>query len=241
MTKTTRRTQRGEGALTRAAIIDAAIMLLDSTGESGLTFRALAAVLATGAGAIYFHVANKDDVLNAACDTIVAQALDGASDARTPQERLRAIGLGVFDAIDAHPWVGAELARAPGTLPMVRILEGIGQQVGAMGVSGDMLWAATSTLFSYIVGVAGQNAANARMGQERAIDREAFLEAMAEQWSRLDPDAYPFARSMAKRLRNHDDRADFIDGIELILNGIAPNGTADKVFPKSTAQQLGSE
>lgn len=221
MTKNTRRTQRGESALTRERIIDASIALLDSAGESGLTFRALAGALATGAGAIYFHVANKDDLVNAACDAIVARAMAAIVSLAAPRERLRAIGLGLFDAIDAHPWVGAELARAPGTMPTVRILEGIGQQVRALDVAERTLWSATATLFSYIVGVAGQNAANARIGQQRALDRSTFLEAMATQWSQLDAAAFPFARSAAAQLREHDDRADFAAGIDLILDGIA--------------------
>ena len=221
MTKNTRRIQRGEPALTRAAIIDASIALLDSSGESGLTFRALAAVLATGAGALYFHVASREDLVNAACDAIVARAMAATMPVAAPPQRLRAIGLALFDAIDAHPWVGAELARAPGTMPTVRILEEIGQQVQALDLAEEALWAATSALFSYIVGVAGQNAANARIGRERGLDRSTFLDALATQWSQLDANAFPFARSVATQLRGHDDRADFVTGIDLILDGIA--------------------
>jgi len=221
MIKNTRRTQRGETSLTRARIVAEAIALLDTKGESGLTFRALAAALATGAGAIYFHVADKDDVLNAACDAIVAPALDAAAKGATPRERLRTIGLGLFDAIDAHPWVGTELARAPGTMPMMRIVEAVGQEVSAMDVAPATLWSGASALCSYILGVAGQNAANARLGQERGIGRAAFLDELAHRWSQLDAGTYPFTRSIAEQLRVHDDRADFLAGIDLILDGMA--------------------
>jgi len=221
MTKNTRRTQRGEPSLSRERIIAAAIDLLDSAGESGLTFRALADALATGAGAIYFHVADKGDLLNAACDAIVAQAMTASRADAAPQDRVRAIGLGLFDALDAHPWAGAELARAPGTMPIVRILEAIGQQVRALDVPDALLWRATSSLFSYIVGVAGQNAANARIGRERGLDREVFLDQLASQWEQLDAAAYPFMRSAGAQLRVHDDRVDFLTGIDLLLDGIA--------------------
>jgi AcrR family transcriptional regulator len=221
MTKNTRRTQRGEPSLSRERIIAAAIALLDTAGESGLTFRALADALATGAGAIYFHVADKGDLLNAACDAIVAQAMTASQADAAPQERVRAIGLGLFDALDAHPWAGAELARAPGSMPIVRILEAIGRQVRALDVPDALLWRATSSLFSYIVGVAGQNAANARIGRERGLDRTVFLDQLATQWEQLDASAYPFMRSAGAQLRVHDDRVDFLTGIDLILDGIA--------------------
>ena len=67
-----------------------------------MTFRALAARLTTGSGAIYWHVADKQTLLAAARDHVVARAL--------AREAIRALALLVFDAVDAHPWVGAQLS-----------------------------------------------------------------------------------------------------------------------------------
>ena len=36
----------------------------------------------------------------------------------------------------------------------------------------------------------------------------------------LDPDDYPFTRAVAAQLRDHDDREQFLAGIDLILAGI---------------------
>src|SRR5580698_4179590 len=98
---------------------------------------------------------------------------------------LRALALGMFDAIDAHPWVGSALTQAASQLPMVRIIERIGQQVRALGVPGDAQWAAVSALLSYILGVAGQNAANSQLARTRGAQRSDFLEAVATAWSQL--------------------------------------------------------
>ena len=138
----------------------------------------------------------------------------------TPTATIRALALGMFDAIDAHPWVGSALTRAPGQLPMVRILEHIGQQVRALGVPDEEQWATVGALLNYILGVGGQNAANTQFARTQGIDRSDFLEAVATAWSQLDPDEYPFARSVAGQLRAHDDRVDFLAGIDLILSGI---------------------
>jgi hypothetical protein len=43
---------------------------------------------------------------------------------------------------------------------------------------------------------------------------------VATRWSQLDPHEYPFTRSIAGQLRGHDDRVDFLAGIDLILRGI---------------------
>jgi len=220
MAKKTRSSPRREDSLSRDRIIEASVAILDGSGEDGLTFRALSERLATGPGAIYWHVPNKGELLTAACDAIIARTMDAPLVGATPQAIIRTLALGMFDAIDAHPWVGSALTRAPGQLPMVRILERIGRQVSALGVPDEEQWATVGALLNYILGVGAQNAANGQLGRMRGIDRSDFLDAVATSWSQLDPDAYAFTRNMAAHLRGHDDRRDFLAGIDLILSGI---------------------
>src|ERR1700679_1466332 len=122
MVKKAHSTKRREQSLSRESIIAASIKLLDSSGEGGLTFRTLSERLATGPGAIYWHIANKSELLTAACDAIVARTMNAPVIGATPEATIRALALGMFDAIDAHPWVGSALTRAPGELPLVRFL-----------------------------------------------------------------------------------------------------------------------
>ena len=220
MAKAVQRIKRREEALSRDHIIEAAISLLDSNGEAGLTFRILSERLATGPGAIYGYIANKSDLLTASCDAIVAHTVETCIVGDTPKKRIRSLALGIFDVIDAHPWVGSALLRAELDSPLVRILEPIGQQVRALGVPGKQQWASVAALMSYILGVAGQNAANGQHARLRGIDRSGFLEAMSKAWLQLDPQRYPFTRSVAKQLPAHDDRLDFLAGVDLILKGI---------------------
>jgi AcrR family transcriptional regulator len=216
--------QRREESLSREQIIEASIELLDGGGEGGLTFRTLSERLATGPGAIYWHIANKSDLMTAACDAIIARTMPAplASSTRgmTPHAPIRLLALAMFDAIDAHPWVGSALTRAPGESPMVRIVERIGQLIQALGVPKKEHWITVSALLNYILGVAGRNAANGQLARTQGLDRSDFLEAVSTVWSQLDPEEYPFARSLAAQMRAHDDRKDFLAGIDLILRGI---------------------
>lgn len=212
--------QRREESLSRERILEAAIELLDASGEAGLTFRALAERLSTGAGAIYWHIANKSDLLTGACDSVVERTLAACGNEGSPKAKIRALALGLFDAIDKHPWVGSALTLAPAELPTVRLLERLGQQLRALGVPEREQWATVSTLLNYIFGVGGQNAANAQVAQARGLERESVLDAVAKAWSELDAAEYPFTRDVAKTLRTHDDRADFLAGINLLLKGI---------------------
>jgi AcrR family transcriptional regulator len=220
MVKKARSGQRREQSLSRDRIIEASIELLDSSGEVGLTFRTLSERLVTGPGAIYWHIANKSDLLTAACDAIIARTMDACVAGAKPKATIRALALGLFDAIDAHPWAGSALTSPAGLLPMVRILEPLGQQVRALGVPDKEQWATVSALLHYILGVGAQNAANGQLARTQGLDRSDFLEAVAKKWSQLDPHEYPFTRSLAGQVCAHDDRMDFLAGIDLILRGI---------------------
>jgi len=225
MAKKAGNSQRREESLSRERIIEASIELLDSSGESGLTFRALSERLATGPGAIYWHIANKSDLLTAACDAVVARTLQetvvATPEATSPEETIRAVALGLFDVIDEHPWVGSALTSALVLSPIVRILERIGQQIRALGVPDEQQWEAVGALMAYILGVSRQNAANGQLARTQGLDRSDFLEGVSTAWSQLDPQEYPFTRSVAGYVRDHDDRVDFLSGIDLILRGIA--------------------
>ena len=196
--------------------------MLDSGGEAALTFRALSEHLATGPGAIYGHIANKHDLLVAACDAVVSRKVEPGTTGVAPRAAIRTVALALFDAMDAHPWIGSALTWTAGQLTMVRMIEYIGQQLRALGVPPEKHWATVSALLNFILGVGGQNAANAQAARTRGADRGEVLGAVAGAWSQLDAQQYPFVRSVAAQMASHDDRADFLVGIDLILLGVAP-------------------
>lgn len=211
--------QRRDQALSRDRIVDAAIALLDDAGENGLTFRALAARLETGSGALYWHVASKGELLVAATDAVIARTLAGVSAHGTPRKKLRSIAAGVFEAIDAHAWVGAQLSHSPWPTATLQIFERVGRELQALHVAEADLFTAASALTSYILGVSSQNAANGRIFGPNA-DRASILASEATRWKQLDEREYPFTRCVAPHLRKHDDRAEFLAGVDLILAGI---------------------
>jgi AcrR family transcriptional regulator len=216
-----KKTQRRTDGLSKEVIVKAAADLLDAGGETALTLRTLVARLNTGYGAIYHHVANKNDLLAAATDDIIAGVMTSVVIDGDPREALRAVALGLFDAIDAHPWVGAQLSREPWRPALLAIYESIGTLLDALDVPEQALFDAAGALVNYILGVAGQNAANTRLLADSDADRSDLLGTVAARWSQLDPDKYPFVHKAATQLREHDDREQFLAGIDIFLAGIA--------------------
>jgi AcrR family transcriptional regulator len=212
------RTERRTDALSKERIVEAAIGILDAEGESALTFRALSARLATGSGAIYWYIADKNALLAAVTDHIVADVMTAVAKSVGPQDAIRTLALGVFDAIEAHPWVGASLSGDPWQYAVLRILEAVGRQVQALGVPEGAQFNAATALMNCILGIAAQHAAAARL--PRDTDRSAHLTAIAAGWAQLDPAEHPFVRQLAAQLPGHDDREQFLAGVDLVLAGI---------------------
>jgi AcrR family transcriptional regulator len=228
-TKAQRAPRRTE-ALSRDVIVTAAIEILDGEGEDALTLRALTVRLATGYGAIYHHVADRDDLLAAAADHVIAGIAAGSSADGGPRQALRAIAAGLFDAIVAHPWAGAQLNREPWQPALLGVYESIGEQLEGLGVPEQALPDSAGVLVNYILGVAGQNAANARALAGSKTDRADFLAAVADQWGRIDPARYPRMYRARTHLGEHDDREQFLAGIDLIVAGIE---TVNRVLKSS--------
>lgn len=213
------RSRRGD-ALSKTRIVDAAIEILDREGADALTFRALATHLSTGSGAIYHHVSNKDELLTEATDVIVARALAEVDRSLDARNALRSIGFGVYDAIHTHRWVGTQLTGTMLQTPSMRILESIGTALDRMGVPEYEQFDSATALMSYVLGLATQYAAAAKV-LAPGTDRRQHLTLEADRLRELDPAEFPFVRRIALLLPQHDDREQFMAGFELILAGIS--------------------
>ena len=120
--------------------------------------------------------------------------------------------------------MGTQLSREPWQLAVTQIFERLGQQLQPLGVPGEAQFDCAAALISYILGLAGQYAAVLRLQLQKS-SRPAFQENVASQWAALDPAAYPFVHRIAAQFSGHDDRKQFLVGIQLFLTGLkAVNG-----------------
>ncbi len=200
----------------------AAVALLDERGERGFTFRLLAEQLNTGPGALYWHVANKDELVALAADDVLGHAL---AEAPRPDEdadagaALRVLAVAVFDALDRHPWAASHVT-APATLAhTLRLFDRIGTLVERTGLPAGQRFAVTTAVFYYVTGVSAQIIAPG-VAVGATTSRDDFLARTAEHWKELDPAAYPFLTRATADLRAHDDREQFIAGLDLLLIGL---------------------
>ncbi|MEU8636627.1 TetR/AcrR family transcriptional regulator C-terminal domain-containing protein [Amycolatopsis sp. NPDC048633] len=89
--------------LNQTVVLDAAIELLDETGLDELTTRKLADRLGVRVGALYWHYANKQALLDAIAEHMLAVASRGLSANGTWRERVTAFANAHRETMLSHP------------------------------------------------------------------------------------------------------------------------------------------
>ncbi|HWS36589.1 MAG TPA: TetR/AcrR family transcriptional regulator C-terminal domain-containing protein [Actinoplanes sp.] len=212
---------RARGRLSRDVVVSAAVELLDEHGERGLTFKLLTERLRTGAGAVYWHVANKDELVRMATDQVIGSVVAGLGDepGAGAEQRIRTLALAVYDTLDRHTWAASHVVAAHGMPHTMRLLERIGGLVAATGLPEDRHFAVATAIFLYLTSVTAQDAGRAITAGPDA-SRDDLLQQEAERWAALDPAEFPFVTRIAPDLGRHDDRDQFRTGLDLLLDGL---------------------
>lgn len=112
MTRPRGRPARGQG-VTRDAILDAALALLDEDGDAGLTMRALAARLSVTPMSLYHHVTDRAGLLRALSDRLYGGVLDNADESGSPVDAIRTLLARYYDAVVAHPQLTLAIFAEP--------------------------------------------------------------------------------------------------------------------------------
>ena len=131
----------------KAAVLGAALALLDEGGVEGLTTRKLAERLGVQVGALYWHFKNKDALLQGLAEHLYRQGLQLPDEARG-LEALAALGHGLRRALTAH----ADGARLVVTYVRLEPAEEVVARLEAGGVPAVLAAEAVAAMTSYVLG-----------------------------------------------------------------------------------------
>jgi TetR/AcrR family tetracycline transcriptional repressor len=91
--------------LSRAAIVDRALTIADAEGLDAVTIRRLGQELGVTPMALYWHVKNKEELLDAMGDRLFDEMVIDAAAGPSWHEKLRAVVETLLSALRAHPSV----------------------------------------------------------------------------------------------------------------------------------------
>jgi TetR/AcrR family transcriptional regulator, tetracycline repressor protein len=173
-------------------VVDAATTLLDSYGMADLTMRRLARELAVSPGALYWHFANKQQLLGAVADRI----LDGVPSATGIVDVCNRLRNALLSHTDGAELVSASFAAGQ-SLAMTEILARLTDAAAEAGVEPAHAELAARTVVYYVLGF--------------TVDEQSRL-----QWEAAGAEL-PEGQSVL----SEDPSARFAFGLRLLLDGLS--------------------
>lgn len=215
--------------LSREKVLAAAVAIADAQGIEALTMRALGESLGVQAMSLYHHVANKDALLDAMVDVIVAEiALPGAGG--DWQAEMRARCASAHAVLMRHPWAAGQLMARVNVGPaMLTYIDATLGCLVAAGFSLEMADQARNVIDSHLYGFTLQ-----------ALTfpvPEGQYAAMAAQFLPMLPaERFPQMRALAELVAGsrYDGLHHFHFGLELILvalEGLRIRGSSGGIPP----------
>jgi AcrR family transcriptional regulator len=204
--------------LSRDRVLRAAVAIADAAGIGSLTMRSLAQELGVKPMALYYHVANKDEILDGIVDLVFSEIELPSADGDWRSEIVRRAN-SARRVLGRHPWaIGLmESRKTPGSATLRHHDATIGT-LRAAGFSVEMTAHCYALLDSYIYGFALQEASLPFEGAGTVAD---VAEPMMQQFP---ADAYPHLVEMTTEYvlqPGYDFGNEFEFGLGVILDAIA--------------------
>ena len=212
--------------LSRPRVLRAAVKVADQGGIESLTMRRLAEELGAEAMSLYYHVANKEDVLDGIVDVIareinhVVDQIDAPSTGPQWKTAVRRRILSAREVLLRHPWAPVLFEnRASTSQAIMRYYDGLLGLLRDGGFSYDLAHHALHVLGSRALGFAQEliDPGDAASGDEVT----AGLDDMADQFPHLVGMLMEVAHDDPESTLGWcDDQTEFEFALDLILDGL---------------------
>ena len=212
--------QRQRAPLSRDAIVDAALAILDTEGVDALTIRRLGQQLGTGAASLYWYIAGKDELGELVYDRIMGEIELPPVDPSRWEEQLKGLARQGYRAMLSHnDAVRLSIGRPPAGPNTVRIAEWMLALMRGAGIPDQPAAYFGNILGRLLDASVLEASATARAGSGRSAEGDG--ETMRDYWARLPADQFPNLVGLADTTFAADPDALFEFGLELLVRGLA--------------------
>jgi TetR/AcrR family tetracycline transcriptional repressor len=206
--------------LTRVQVVETALEVLDESGLAGLTMRHVAERLGVKSASLYWHVRDKDELLNLVADAICAEIRTPSSTSRW-RERLLELAWEYRRVLLAHRDAALLMAS---TLPVgphrLRLAEsGLATMLEA-GFSPEITARASLLFTDYVTNFVVEESRWEALATAFDPDSDSG-DAIREWFEALPADQYPSLVALAEHLTDPDSEARFEFGAAILLAGLS--------------------
>ena len=204
-------------SLDRAAVVEAALRVLDAEGLDAVTIRRVAQELGTSGTALYTYVRDKDELVDLLLDRVIGEVDISAIPAGLPwQEQVRGIGRELRRVFSSHRDIArATLGRVPQGESSLAIVESMLGRLRAADIPDEVIALGVDLLALYVGAVSYEES----MPHAGTEDVAAFVDALRSYFENLPADRFPNMIAMAGPLTSTADRFEF--GLDVIVRGLA--------------------
>ena len=203
--------------LSRERVLRAAIDLADARGIESLTMRRLAQELGVEAMTLYYHVANKDEIVNGIVEMVVGEFELPPPEADW-KAAVRTMAISAHQVLLRHPWAASLVLSSSGVSgSRLKYMDSLLGSLRRAGFSAEMTDHAYHVLDSHIMGftlwVVGMD-----LGSDE--DLRALATEFLEQLPRAELPHLAEHVEQHLQPRSPDDEGAFAFGLDLILDGL---------------------
>jgi AcrR family transcriptional regulator len=222
--------RKERSTLTREQIVAEALRLLDTEGIEALSMRKLAAALDAGATSLYWHVANRDELIELVINEIYGELdvpdVPDVGEARDWQAATRRFAHSMRSTIVRHRWVVSVLDHLVVAYPGPNLAQASERMLGVFEAAGFELPEAErafTTVAAYVTGIAMGEASwhswLARRGQtqqEWMDDAMRVAKGITEDYERLRATVTSYEGKDPQKAMDED----FDYGLDRVLDGL---------------------
>lgn len=178
-TKQTR--QPKSSGLRREQIVAAAVEILDAEGLESLSMRKLGAKLGAGATSLYWHVANKDELLELVLDEFWGLVRTPEPEQASWRELLTTFAYSLRASIREHRWMASLVGQLPSIGPnSLRLSDRLRRAFVQAGFHGVDIYLASGTVICFVLGQVIPEIAWDKVSEGMEIDADGMLRVMQD-------------------------------------------------------------
>lgn len=201
---------------TREQLQRAALALVDAHGLAGLTMRALASELGTGAMTLYNYVSQREELELLVVEAVIGEARSTPVDDLAWYEELEAIAVALWRSIRTHPHVIPLILTRRSRSPAVfGVTEALLRTLARGGRTGDGLLIAFRAVSALIMG-----AAQAELAGPLTLQAGESASETIARFQALPQDRFPHLIEIATAASASDAETEFRAGLAILIDGL---------------------
>jgi AcrR family transcriptional regulator len=208
--------------ITREAIIEASLRVLDRDGMDGLSMRKVGEELGVGAASLYWHVNNKDELLQLLFERVIGEVQLPQPDPAHWMDQARELARHTRDVMNRHRDIARiSLGRIPSAPTIARLAEWEFQVLKPAGLPDRVIAYVGDLLGLYVGAYAFEESLGLASPTGEDLPPEQFLAMMHDYLSALPAERFPHTVEAVDLILggSPDERFEF--GLDVIIRGLA--------------------